>query len=92
VEDPDTAVQRYRLCAQARGAFADLDDDATAQPLATAAGIGLQRLRELAAQCGNAEAFTMRIASEPDHPEQLALEQAERRLSALETTHKCACP
>lgn len=93
VQDPDAALQRYRLSAQTRAGFAQLfDDEATARALATATGHGLETLREIATACGNAEAFTMQLVPEPVKTEELALEQAEQRLAFLENAYGCPCP
>lgn len=89
VEDPDNALARYRLCAQARQAFDILDDTTIAQALAERAGRDADELRVIAAQCASAEGFVMRIAPEPANAQDLALDIAEQRLALLETAHQC---
>ncbi|WP_353111698.1 glycosyltransferase [Salinisphaera dokdonensis] len=92
VQDPEAALHRYRVCAEARAAFARLDDDAVAQALATTSRVSMTRLRHLAAESGNAEAFTMYLLPEPEDTEEIALEQAEQRVALLESTYGCPCP
>ena len=91
VQDPDAAMARYLRCAEVRAAFARLDDDAVAQALATRTRLPTPQLRRLAADCGNAEAFTMHLVPEPENAEELALEHAEQRVARLEHTYGCSC-
>ncbi|MBS64399.1 MAG: glycosyl transferase family 2 [Salinisphaera sp.] len=89
VQNPDAALARYRLCAQARAAFDGLADAATARTLAERSGRSVAELRAIAGECASAESFVMQLVREPENTEELALDSAEQRLAQLETAHGC---
>ncbi|WP_123631765.1 glycosyltransferase [Salinisphaera orenii] len=92
VEAPDAALARFRRAAAARRAFAALHETAIRDELATLLAIDADELRRLAAPCDNAEAFVMAVVPDPCAADEIALDQAETRLHALETEHACPSP
>ncbi|GAB3675672.1 glycosyltransferase [Salinisphaera aquimarina] len=89
VEDPSAAAARYDLCAHARRAFTQLADDTVARALAATLALDLDRLREIAADCHNAEAFTMSLVPDNTTQDEIDLDRAEIRLAQLEQHYGC---
>ena len=89
VQNPDTALARYRLCAQTRAAFDGIADAATARALAEHSNRSVDELRAIAGECASAESFVMRLVPDPENSEELALDSAEQRLAQLETAYGC---
>ena len=85
VGQPAAAIWQYRRHAQARGAFARLDDALVRHALAQSIGSTADHVLGVGRDCPNAEAFAMRIVpAAPGHDQSVPLAQAMAALAAFE--------